>query len=159
MKQKYAKAANSYQIELNVVSSAITKLEGELEVQLKGVNVLITKTEPFKQSLGTIEGIYHECVEANIEDNEYTIYSVEDLSFELNVLKQSLITTKNFIENQIVARTITNVTPQQLESFTETFKHFDKDHTNSLSRDEFKAALQAEGKNVSVFVVNIGCRV
>ena len=45
----------------------------------------------------------------------------------------------------MVARTMTNVSPQQLEEYSETFKHFDKDNSNTLSRHEFKAALQVQG--------------
>jgi hypothetical protein len=84
-------------------------------------------------------------VEANIEDNEYTIYSVEDLNFEMTLLLKGLAKKSAFIENQIVARTVTNVTPEQLEQYSESFRHFDKDNSNSLVRNEFKAALQAEG--------------
>jgi hypothetical protein len=84
-------------------------------------------------------------VEANIEDNEFTIYSVEDLNFELTLLLKGLNKKSAFIENQMVARTVTNVTPEQLEQYSESFRHFDKDTSNSLVRNEFKAALQAEG--------------
>lgn len=84
-------------------------------------------------------------VEANIEDNEFTIFSVEDLNFELTLLLKGLNKKSAFIENQIIARTVTNVTPEQLEQYSESFRHFDKDGSNSLVRNEFKAALQAEG--------------
>ena len=58
-------------------------------------------------------------MEASIEDNEYTIYSVEDLEFDFRILMQSVTSNISFIENQIVARTITNLTPQLLEEYTE----------------------------------------
>lgn len=88
-------------------------------------------------------------MEANIEDNEYTIFSLEDLTFEMGILAQSLAKKAAFIENQMVARTMTNITPQQLEGFSETFRHFDKENSNCLHKDEFKAALQAEGTDCS----------
>jgi Ca2+-binding EF-hand superfamily protein len=75
----------------------------------------------------------------------HTIFSVEDLSFELNIVIQSISKKISFIENQIVARTKSNITPEQMEQYSETFKFFDKDNSNGLVRDEFKAALQAEG--------------
>lgn len=90
------------------------------------------------------------CLEANIEDNEYTIYSMDDLDFELGVFVDAVNKKSLFIENQIVARTISNVTPEKLEGFTETFKQFDASMSNCLSREEFRAALRAEGIHYSV---------
>lgn len=40
---------------------------------------------------------------------------------------------------------MTNVTPQQLEEFEMTFRHFDRDNSNSLSATEFKASLAGLG--------------
>lgn len=40
---------------------------------------------------------------------------------------------------------MTNVTAQQLEEFEMTFRHFDRDNSNSLSSTEFKAAMAGLG--------------
>jgi Ca2+-binding EF-hand superfamily protein len=71
------------------------------------------------------------------------------LTFEYGLLTEALIKKSAFIENQIVARSKTNFTPEQLEQYSETFRVFDKDGSNTLIRNEFKAALQAEGTNYS----------
>ncbi len=102
-----------------------------------------------KEQLITLSGIDRQLREANIEDNEYTIFSVEDLTFELDLLVEGLVKKGGFIKNQIVARSKTNFTPLQLEQYSQTFKFFDKDNSNTLMRDEFKAALQAEGTALS----------
>jgi Ca2+-binding EF-hand superfamily protein len=70
---------------------------------------------------------------------------VEDIRFELDLSFEFIKDKLAFLENQMVARTMTNLTPQQLEGYSETFKHFDKDQSNTLNKSEFKAALQAEG--------------
>ena len=80
----------------------------------------------------------------------YTIYSVEDLDFDANLLGQSLKKKLAFIENQIVARSMTNITAEQLEEYSQTFKSCDKANTNLLDRDGFKLALKAEGEEFSV---------
>lgn len=67
------------------------------------------------------------------------------MSFEHSLLLQNIIKKAAFIENQIVARGKSNITPEQLEQYSETFKYFDKDGSNGLVRSEFQAALQAEG--------------
>jgi len=46
---------------------------------------------------------------------------------------------------QIVARSMTNLTPIQLEEFESVFRHFDRDLTNSLQEIEFSAALASLG--------------
>lgn len=149
LKNKYADAANTFQESMNSISSQVSHLNGELESQLESVRALISKLTPLQDSLKAIDTLSSDCNEANIEDNEYTIHSVEDLSFELGILTQSLLKKTSFLENQIVARSQTNITPQQMESFTETFRHFDKDHTNTLNKNEFNAAIQAEGISIS----------
>jgi Ca2+-binding EF-hand superfamily protein len=50
-----------------------------------------------------------------------------------------------FLENQIVAREMTNLTPIQLEEFESVFRHFDKDMSNTLHELEFSAALASLG--------------
>jgi len=51
----------------------------------------------------------------------------------------------SFLENQMVARNMTNLTPIQLEEFESVFRHFDRDLTNSLHELEFSAALASLG--------------
>lgn len=50
-----------------------------------------------------------------------------------------------FLENQMVAREMTNLTPIQLEEFESVFRHFDRDLSNSLQELEFSAALASLG--------------
>jgi hypothetical protein len=145
LRQQFAKAANSFQDTLNAVSLSLSALEGELENQLSITQSLNAQTGPLKDQLAQLSVLDAQCIEASIEDNEYTIYSVEDLTFEYSLVSQNVVKKLAFIENQIVARSKTNFTPKQLEEYSETFRFFDKDNSNGLVRDEFKAALQAEG--------------
>lgn len=92
------------------------------------------------------------CEEAGIDesDREQTICSVEDLAFDLGLVKSSVQKKSAFIENQIVSRSMTNLTPQQLEEFEVTFKHFDRDGSNTLNHFEFKACLASLGLSYNV---------
>ncbi|KAJ3024208.1 hypothetical protein HKX48_004481 [Thoreauomyces humboldtii] len=145
LKKKYANAANSFQGNLNNISAALADLDGDLQNQLDTVQDLILQLEPLKNELHNIEQLNQESTEANIEDNEFTIYSVDDLLFDFGLLTQTVVKKSAFIENQIVARTHTNITPEQMDEFTESFRLCDKDGSNSLNRDEFRSALHAEG--------------
>ena len=52
----------------------------------------------------------------------------------------------------MVSRSMTNLTPAQLEEFESTFRHFDKDDSNTLNSYEFKAALASLGYDVCIIL-------
>jgi len=103
-----------------------------------------------------------ECNSANVEENDYTVFTCQDLEFELELVVQSIAKKIAFIDNQvrfpmtnakhahenipqIVSRNMTNLTPAQLEQFESTFRYFDKDESNTLSLTEMTAALASLG--------------
>ncbi|CAG8523462.1 20079_t:CDS:10, partial [Racocetra fulgida] len=106
---------------------------------------LSAKLGPLENSLRRIEELDVQCKEANVEENDYTVFSIDDLKFELGLVQQAINKKSAFIENQMVARNMTNLTPAQLEEFEGTFRHFDTDSSNTLNPYEFKAALASLG--------------
>jgi len=95
--------------------------------------------------LTLIEQLDQQCQEANIEENDFTTYTYDELSYELTLVKSSVTKKLAFLENQMVARSMTNLTPIQLEEFESVFRHFDRDGSNSLQELEFSAALASLG--------------
>lgn len=124
---------------------AISGLDGDLEDQLHHVRKLSNNLEPLDQYLEKIEGVEAKCIEANIEENDFTTYSYDELAYELTLVKTSVQKKLSFLENQMVARNMTNLTPIQLEEFESVFRHFDRDNSNSLQELEFNAALASLG--------------
>jgi Ca2+-binding EF-hand superfamily protein len=124
---------------------AISGLEGEVEDQLLHVRKLSDNLPPLEAYLGTIAAVDAKCQEANIEENDFTTYTYDELLYELGLVKSSVSKKLAFLENQMVARDMTNLTPIQLEEFESVFRHFDRDDTNSLSELEFSAALASLG--------------
>jgi len=120
-------------------------LDGDLDIQLNRVQTITGKLQPLQSSLQKIAELDRQCEEANTEENDYTIYSVEDLKFELTLVQKAVQKKSAFIENQIVSRNMTNLTPAQLEEFESTFRYFDKDNSNSLSVAELSAAIASLG--------------
>jgi Calponin homology (CH) domain len=147
IRKEYAHAANSFNEVLSALSVGLSQVSGELNDQLSNTKALQAKAAPLKKQIEHLQALDAHCIEANIEDNEFTIFSVEDLIFDLSLLNKFLSKKISFIENQVVARTKTNFTPEQLEEYSETFKFFDKDQSNTLVSSEFKAALAAQGTN------------
>lgn len=97
--------------------------------------------QPLDEFLGIIAKIELQCAEANIEENDFTTYTYDELEYELGLVRSSVSKKLAFLENQMVARNMTNLTPMQLEEFESVFRHFDRGGTNSLQELEFSAAL------------------
>ena len=96
---------------------------------------------PLDEYLGTLATLDRQCNEANIEENDFTTYTYDELAYELSLVRSTVSKKMAFLENQTVARNMTNLTPIQLEEFESVFRHFDRDCTNSLQEIEFSAAL------------------
>ncbi|KAI8341476.1 calponin homology domain-containing protein [Chlamydoabsidia padenii] len=145
LRKAYAQAANDFQQQLDSISMEQSLLDGDLDNQLKRVQLLQKKIEPLTATLQKVQVLDQNCIDANTEENDYTVYSVEDLTFGLDLLQQAIQKKNAFIQNQIVSRNMTNLTPAQLEEFEQAFRHFDKDNSNTLSAIEFNAALASLG--------------
>ncbi|KAI7830313.1 actinin-like protein [Gamsiella multidivaricata] len=145
LRQDFAKQANDFQAKVNAISHELTLLDGDLDRQLTHVRQLNARLGPLADTLERIQALDDQCVEANIEENDYTIYSADDLSFDFGLLEQATQKKSAFISNQIVSRNMTNLTPGQLEEFESTFRHFDNNQMNSLSSSDFNAALASLG--------------
>ncbi|CDH48917.1 actinin-like protein [Lichtheimia corymbifera JMRC:FSU:9682] len=145
LRKAYAQAANSFQRQLDAISADLAALDGDLEHQMAHVGNISHKLSPLQKDLEHIEVLDRACIEANTEENDYTVYSVEDLTFELGLVKRAIRKKMAFIENQSVSRNMTNLTPAQLEEFEHVFRHFANDQSNTLSIDEFPAALASLG--------------
>ena len=98
-----------------------------------------------KQQLSRVAAVNQSCLEAKVEENDYTVLTLDDLEYELELAEVGIRKKIAFVENQVrqkrfqgerlnpgqmVSATHTNVTPAKLEEFEATFKHFDKDDTN-----------------------------
>lgn len=122
-----------------------------------------TRLPHLSDVLTTVAAAEEECSAANVEENDYTVFTCQDLEFELELVTQSVAKKIAFIDNQvrifyfclknslirkknqIVSRNMTNLTPAQLEQFESTFRYFDKDESNTLSPSEMSAALASLG--------------
>lgn len=131
---------------IQTLSLTLTTLEGSLEDQLETVSHLVEHLEPLQYVLAELLGASDACLAANIEENDYTIYSYEDMEYEFRLARDSIQRKHKFIENQIIARSKSNVTPGQLEEIDSVFRHFDRTGTNTLQGgSEFPAALASLG--------------
>ncbi|KAF7964751.1 hypothetical protein HWV62_3272, partial [Athelia sp. TMB] len=145
LRKLFADLANDFEQRLHVISSELTAIEGPLEEQQEKVRQIQTRIPALSDTLATVAAAEGECNAANVEENDYTVFTCQDLAFELELLVQSIAKKIAFIDNQIVSRNMTNLTPAQLEQFESTFRYFDRDETNTLSQSEMTAALASLG--------------
>jgi len=147
LRKSYANSANDLQDKINSISNKLSGLSenSSLEDQLNLVKEYQNEANELEPRFKEIDELNAKCEEAHIEDNMYSIYTPEDIKFDYELVLTSLQKKIAFIENQIVARNVSNLTPQQLEEYTNAFRHFDKDDNNLLNRDELKAVLQSIG--------------
>ncbi|KAF5010547.1 hypothetical protein FDECE_3289 [Fusarium decemcellulare] len=145
LRKSFADKANDFAMALNTMQLAISGLDGDIEDQLHHVRKLSESLAPLDLYLEKIAAVDEKCQEANIEENDFTTYTYDELSYELGLVKTSVQKKLAFLENQIVARNMTNLTPIQLEEFESVFRHFDRDDTNCLQELEFSAALASLG--------------
>ncbi|KAJ7816124.1 actinin-like protein [Mycena leptocephala] len=145
LRKSFADLANDFEQRLRVISSALAALEGPLEVQQQSVQEIQTRIPAISDALRQVSAAEAECQAANVEENDYTVFTCQDLEFELELVVQSIAKKIAFIDNQIVSRNMSNLTPAQLEQFESTFRYFDKDETNTLNQSEMTAALASLG--------------
>ncbi|KFA49407.1 hypothetical protein S40293_08672 [Stachybotrys chartarum IBT 40293] len=145
LRKSFADKANDFAMALNTMQLAISGLDGDIEDQLHHVRKLSDNLSPLDRYLETIASVDTKCQEANIEENDFTTYTYDELVYELGLVKSSVQKKLAFLENQMVARSMTNLTPIQLEEFESVFRHFDRDDANSLQELEFSAALASLG--------------
>eukprot|EP00835_Amoeboradix_gromovi_P001569 NODE_74_length_23402_cov_1.166974.p2 type:complete len:556 gc:universal NODE_74_length_23402_cov_1.166974:6025-4358(-) len=150
LQQKFAKVAHSLVESIDRISNDIANLNGSLEDQQSNVTQLSEHLAQVSLRLQEADQVERECLAANVTENDYTVYSVDDLHFDVQLLTLVIKKKASFIENQIVAKkNMSGLTPQQLEEIDKTFRHFDKDSSNSLTLAEFKGGLTGLGQQVA----------
>lgn len=145
LRRAFADKANDLALTLNTFSLTISGLDGDVDDQLMHVQRLKGNLPPLDAYLEGISSLDEECERANIEENDFTTYTYDELRYELDLVKTSVSKKLAFLENQMVARSMTNLTPIQLEEFESVFRHFDRDGSNTLRELEFSAALASLG--------------
>lgn len=98
---KFADVANDFERRLRITSSELAAIEGPLEEQQERVREVQTQIPELSEALRVVEAVEEECQAANVEENDYTVFTVQDLVFELELVMQSISKKIAFIDNQV----------------------------------------------------------
>jgi Ca2+-binding EF-hand superfamily protein len=146
LRKAFAGLANPYYESLSALKASLSKENGSLEDQLAFFNSQTGQLKNISQQLSSISSAEQKCNNANIEDNEYTEHSFDDLEFETSQLQKAFQKKIIYLESEIAAASESrNVTPQQMSEFKESFNHFDSQKAGKLSRLDFKSCLSGLG--------------
>lgn len=145
LSRAFGEKANEFADTLQAVALQMNENQDELEQQLIGITEASEQLKSMDLMLHHLKKLDDECINANVEENDYTVYSYEELAYELALIQKSVVKKLSFIENQIIARSVTQLSPVQLEEFESVFRFFDKTNTNSLNESEFSEALASLG--------------
>lgn len=63
--------------------------------------MLQDRLDTLSPALGPISRAEQACLDCNVEETDYTVYSLEDLAFEHAQLKSDVQSRKRFVENQV----------------------------------------------------------
>lgn len=145
LRKEFSELANSIAQELHNLNMRISELDGKLEVQLSGILEQSKALRPLETKLGELEKLNNSCTLIGLSDVEYTVYTYAELVYEMNLAKAAVASKLSFVENQMVARKVSNLTPELMDEFESVFRHFDRSRRNALQESEFGAALASLG--------------
>jgi len=101
LRKKFAGLADGFRERLRTVSLELSAVEGPLEGQQRQIESIQTRIPALSGALEIVEAAEAECVAAKVEENDYTVFTCQDLEFELELVVQSIAKKISFIDNQV----------------------------------------------------------
>eukprot|EP01105_Mastigella_eilhardi_P007242 TRINITY_DN18745_c0_g1_i1.p1 TRINITY_DN18745_c0_g1~~TRINITY_DN18745_c0_g1_i1.p1 ORF type:complete len:626 (+),score=222.66 TRINITY_DN18745_c0_g1_i1:58-1935(+) len=146
VRQGFAKPANAFFERLMHYKGLLAgPAEGDLPQQVQFFqDNLQAFTAELEQQLPVIQAAEEQCSACNIEDNEYSDHTFEDLQFTFEQLRSVFAKKIQFTQDQI-NESKGGVPLEKMNEFRESFEHFDGNHDGQLDKLELKSALSSLG--------------
>jgi len=144
LRSNFANQANVFADKLAALKKNLNAT-GELSEQLASAKANQSELAGLAGELPAIQAAEEACDAANIEENDKTDHTYDDLWFAHDLLTKTYKRNVELLQNQLEASKTEDISPEQVEEFKETFKHFDKDGDDHLSKLEFKSCLSGLG--------------
>jgi uncharacterized protein YukE len=146
LEKNFGDAANHFYNEIqNFKHEALADFGNDLNSAKNKLSELLQRVKAHESHLAAVEKAEKLCEEANIESNEHTDHTVDDLSFEIHQVEKLITKNLTAVEAQIAASGGGGISAEQLKEYKDTFNHFDVDKDGSLNRLEFKSCLTTLG--------------
>lgn len=99
--------------------------------------------------LEALKSLNQQIEERNITHNPYSHETIETLQLTWDKLSELVAGQMSVLEKELLARSGSKVSDEQLAELRETFTQFDKSNNGTLEKYEFKACLNALGQHVN----------
>jgi actinin alpha len=116
---------------------------GSLEAQLAALQDKKSSINSAGDQIGNIEDLSRKLEEASVTENKHTDIAFPTLKVDYEQLVKVTQQKETLLQKEIIQKSNTGVSAEQLAEFKEVFEHFDKDRAGSLARLDFKACLQS----------------
>jgi len=146
LEKSFGDLANAFYDKIQTYKQETLKDYGsDLNATLDKLNHLLTTVKNESSLIDPVEAAERLCEEANIESNEYTDHTVDDLLFEITLVEKLIHKNIAAVSGQIAASSGSGISAEQMKEYKQTFTHFDVDGDQTLNRLEFKSCLSALG--------------
>lgn len=122
LRVQFASLANEFERHLHSLSLELVALAGPLDVSV--VTILFTRLssltigvnqdqlsrvkeiqsnlgETVSRCLAQVRQAEQDCIDANVEENDHTVYTTDDLEFEMEEVRKAAARKIAFVENQV----------------------------------------------------------
>lgn len=72
-----------------------------VQKQQEDVRTFQARLPDMSHRLSLVSSAENECLAANVEENDYTVFTCQDLEFELELVTQCIAKKISFIDNQV----------------------------------------------------------
>ncbi|XP_014664565.1 PREDICTED: alpha-actinin, sarcomeric-like isoform X1 [Priapulus caudatus] len=152
LRRSFAEKANTVgrwiESQMDAVANMGLECNATLEQQMTKVKSYGTSIQEYKPQFDELEQMNQEVQEALIFENTYTEYTMETLRVGWEQLMTSVPKSISEIENQILLRDSKGISEEQMKEYRISFNHFDKNKSQRLEPNEFKACLLSLGYNL-----------
>lgn len=102
LRKEFACQAEQFIERVQMIEQSIGSLTGPLQDQKQAL-VKLSEQLPSTRSTLTDEigRVNQLCVEAKVDENDYTVFTYEDLEFELETAEEGLRKKITFVDNQV----------------------------------------------------------
>ncbi|XP_072187396.1 alpha-actinin-2 isoform X9 [Excalfactoria chinensis] len=150
LRRQFAAQANVIgpwiQTKMEEIARSSIEMTGPLEDQMNQLKQYEQNIINYKHNIDKLEGDHQLIQEALVFDNKHTNYTMEHIRVGWELLLTTIARTINEVETQILTRDAKGITQEQMNDFRASFNHFDRDESDNLHSDEFKACLISLGQ-------------